>query len=205
MTDSRNKPELETLSYIPCQALECSKCGKTFSGFMLKEFVFHIENCSYKPPSAPRAAGGNNTPVIKPETRVTKAEDAEQPFKPIEFPEMCKDTKLIIKACKQVIQSAEDYETDTMTTPITVVQACEQLNYLLEDIRNNKAGIPACVKSTEQPNQNLMIIEEIEGLMSQANEKMYDLPIHPVRSTAIEEIDILLRITIKKQLREAFE
>ena len=57
----------------------------------------------------------------------------------------------------------------------------------------------------EQPNQNLMIIEEIEGLISQANEKMYDLPVNTVRSRAIEEIDILLRITIKKQLREAFE
>ena len=57
----------------------------------------------------------------------------------------------------------------------------------------------------EQPNKNLMVIEEIEGLISQANEKMYDLPIHPTRSQAIEEIDILLRITIKKQLREAFE
>ena len=60
-------------------------------------------------------------------------------------------------------------------------------------------------KPIEQPNQNLMIIEEIEGLISQANEKMYDLPVHPIRSQASEEIDILLRITIKKQLREAFE
>ena len=51
-------------------------------------------------------------------------------------------------------------------------------------------------EDAEPPNQNLMIIEEIEGLISQANEKMYDLPIHPARSQAIEEIDIFLRITV---------
>ena len=76
-----------------------------------------------------------------------------------------------------------------------------------EDELSKLAGEQDAVgQLTEQPNKDLMIIiDEIEGLISQANEKMYDLPIHPVRSTAIEEIDILLRITIKKQLREAFE
>lgn len=56
-----------------------------------------------------------------------------------------------------------------------------------------------------EPNQNLMVIEEIEGLLSQANEKMYELPIHPIRSKAIEEIDMLLQVTIKTELRKAFE
>ena len=58
---------------------------------------------------------------------------------------------------------------------------------------------------SEQPNQNIMLIEEIEGLLSQANEKMYDLPIHPVRSKAIEEIGVLQRVTVNIELRKAFE
>lgn len=59
-------------------------------------------------------------------------------------------------------------------------------------------------KPQNGPNQNLMIIEEIEGLLSQANEKMYNLPIHPIRSKAIEEIDLLRKITVKTELRKAF-
>ena len=60
-------------------------------------------------------------------------------------------------------------------------------------------------KKLDQPNQNLMIIEEIEGLLSQANEKMYELPIHTVRSKAIEEIGVLQSVTISIELRKAFE
>lgn len=67
------------------------------------------------------------------------------------------------------------------------------------EMRTNKTEI------AEQPNQNLMIISEIEGLLSQANDKMYDLPIHPVRSKAIEEIDLLNKVTVKIDLRKAFE
>lgn len=51
---------------------------------------------------------------------------------------LCKNTIRIISACKLVIQSYEDYETDTMTTPITIVQACEQLGCLLENIKKGK-------------------------------------------------------------------
>lgn len=70
---------------------------------------------------------------------------------------------------------------------------------------------PKCVllvNQTREGNiegQNLMIIDKIEGLLSQANTLMYELPIHPIRSMAIEEIDVLLRVTIKKELRKAFE
>ena len=146
MTDSRDQPDLETLDYKPKykkSILICPKCKKTFPLFMRREFNGHIDYC----PTQQECAMGFNSIVIKPETRVNKAEDAGQHLQE----SLCRETE------------------------------------------------------PEQPNQNLMIIEEIEGLISQANEKMYDLPIHPIRSQAIEEIDILSRITIKKQLREAFE
>lgn len=76
---------------------------------------------------------------------------------------------------------------------------------------NKNSGVLA---NPEQPNQtregniegqNLMIIDKIEGLLSQANTLMYELPMHPTRSMAIEEIDVLLRVTIKTELRKAFE
>ena len=140
MADSRDKPELETLNYIPKPLKR---------GFM-----------------------GLNANVIKPETRVNKSEITCQHFT------LCK--------CKDCMST--DKVTDLSNLPGREHHKdCE------------------CGNCPEQPNQNLMIIEEIEGLISQANEKMYDLPVHPVRSKAIEEIDILLRITIKKQLRRAFE
>lgn len=56
----------------------------------------------------------------------------------------------------------------------------------------------------EQSNQNLMIIEEIEGLMSQVNEKLEKLPFSPDRCHALEEIDLFQRTTLF-ELREAFE
>ena len=172
MADSRNKPELETLSYKPRR----DKSGKVDHPY------------SY---------------LSKPETRANKAEDAEQILEPIEFPEMDENTKLIINACKQVIQSADDYDNDVMTTPITVVQACEQLNCVLEVIKANKP---------EQPNQNLMIIEEIGGLMSQVNEKLdilsrntFMLCQQPMLiSVALKEIDLFQKTTLF-DLRKAFE
>ena len=68
-------------------------------------------------------------------------------------------------------------------------------------------------KCTEQPNQNLMIIEEIEGLMSQVNDKLYKLsggqPVLmkctvTITSRALEEIDLFQRTTLF-ELRKAFE
>jgi hypothetical protein len=94
-----------------------------------------LEALSCRLTSAPPEVKGKNTLVIKPETRVNSSEVASQPLATIEYPEMCGNTKLIVKACKQVVQSADDYENETMTTPITVVQACEQLNCLLENIK----------------------------------------------------------------------
>lgn len=65
----------------------------------------------------------------------------------------------------------------------------------------------------EQPNQNLMIIEEIEGLLNQVNGKLYELsepqPIimkcqKTLRSQAIKEIDLFQKTTLF-ELRKAFE
>ena len=48
------------------------------------------------------------------------------------------NTKMIVKACQQVIQSYQDYETDTQTTTVTVVQACERLDCVLAEIKRGK-------------------------------------------------------------------
>jgi len=48
------------------------------------------------------------------------------------------------------------------------------------------------------------IIDEIADLLAKANEKMYELPIHPIRSKAIEEIDMFQKTTLF-ELRKAFE
>ena len=127
MTDSRDKPEFETLSY-------------------------RSKECPAKPSSAPM---GFNSIVIKPETRVNKAEDAGQHLQE----SLCRETE------------------------------------------------------PDQPNQNLMIIEEIEGLFSQVNDKLYKLsggqPVLmkctvTITSKAIEEIDLFQKTTLF-ELRKAFE
>ena len=62
----------------------------------------------------------------------------------------------------------------------------------------------------EQPNKNLMIIEEIEGLMSQVNEKIDGLRNdknfmqQTEVSLALEEIDLFQKTTLF-ELRKAFE
>lgn len=119
MADSRDKPELETLSYLP----------PSYHQYWLKSH---------------KGVKGKNTPVIKPETKVNKTEIWEPP---------------------------------------------------------------------DPPNKNIMIIEEIEGLMSQVNEKLCKLS----RSTfnlsdgkslsagrAIEEIDLFQKTTLF-DLRKTFE
>ena len=69
----------------------------------------------------------------------------------------------------------------------------------------------------EQPNQNLIIITEIEGLLSQVNNKLYDLSpgdltkynakvgeIRVELANAREEIDLFQKTTLH-ELRKAFE
>jgi hypothetical protein len=129
-----------------------------------------------QPSSAPLTPMGFNSVVIKPEIRANKGKVAEEQSE--------------CKTCGGKGRTVKNFSDGYGFIPVH------------KDIEG-AVTCPDC--PPEQPNQNLMIIEEIEGLISQANEKMYDLPVNPVRSQAIEEIDILLRITIKKQLREAFE
>ena len=62
----------------------------------------------------------------------------------------------------------------------------------------------------EQPNQNLMIITEIEGLISQVNDKLVKLsdelsiPNRAYLLRALEEIDLFQKTTLF-ELRKAFE
>lgn len=73
------------------------------------------------------------------------------------------------------------------------------------ELRANKAE-----GSPEQPNQNIMIIEEIEGLMSQVNDKLIKLsegisiPNRAYILVALEEIDMFQKTTLF-ELRKAFE
>ncbi|MCK5016940.1 MAG: hypothetical protein KAS32_07690 [Candidatus Peribacteraceae bacterium] len=107
-----------------------------------------------KPASALPAPMGLNSAVIKPETRINKTEDAEQPIK------------------------------------------------------------TGCAIPVDQPNQNLMIITEIEGLMSEVNERLDEIiitdkiPGDSVRklrkSQALEEIDLFQKTTLF-DLRKDFE
>lgn len=85
-------------------------------------------------------------------------------------------------------------------------------------MKNGKAYIgkdsincPDC--QPEQPNQNLMIIEEIEGLLSQVNDKLNKIEViftteNPkpwqAKDLALEEIDLFQKTTLF-ELRKAFE
>jgi hypothetical protein len=48
---------------------------------------------------------------------------------------MDEKTLEIVEACKMVVRCYEDYENETMREPMTVVQACESLNCVLERVR----------------------------------------------------------------------
>ena len=47
------------------------------------------------------------------------------------------NTMKIVNACKQVIRSFDDNVSDTMTTPLTLVHACEQLNCVITKIKED--------------------------------------------------------------------
>jgi hypothetical protein len=218
--------QLENLSYVPAPCNSVNE--KVLSGKAVGQPKCGCELCKETdveiiPASVPPKTLGFNSHVIKPESRVNSSEVAEQPPEPIKFPEMCENTKKIIKACKLVVQAAEDYDTDTMTTPVTVVQACEQLNCVLERMkREAEAGMkemgfeqrPDC-----KPEQsNLMIITAIECLFSQVNDRLCELRIglNFVKQTekyqaidvqiaqALEDIDLFQKTTLF-ELRKAFE
>lgn len=84
--------------------------------------------------------------------------------------------------------------------------ACQE-----ETIEQPKGLMKIFLPPLEQPNQDLMIIEEIEGLISQVNEKINKLSSEDVsrlsyqlRNQALEEIDLFQKTTLF-ELRKAFE
>ena len=73
---------------------------------------------------------------------------------------------------------------------------------------NESGGVLA---NPEQPNQNLLIILEIECLISQVNKKLHQLPTDgmlkgqgTLRGQALEEIDLFQKTTLH-DLRKEFE
>ena len=82
----------------------------------------------------------------------------------------------------------------------------------------DKKGCSAFTHKPDQPNKNLMIIEEIEGLISQVNDKLCELePVEDtknfndvarkkwtLKSQALEEIDLFQKTTLF-ELRKVFE
>ena len=112
-----------------------------------------FEIVDYKTPKPSTAPMGFNSAVIKPETRVNKAEDVEE----------------------------------------------------------NVSFYPLSCDKPDQPNQSLMIISEIEGLVSQVNERLEKLDgghyacVKAVKKgQALEEIDLFQKTTLF-ELRKAFE
>ncbi len=174
MAESRDKPELETLSYRNPGMPKPLK-----RGFM-----------------------GLNANIIKPETRRNSSEVAEQPKEC-----NCKDRMHLEGAilCPDCVEQPKDV--CRHCGACRIVRPSGEWQFNCRCYEDDKLYL------TEQPNQNLMIIEEIEGLISQANEKLdilnrntYMLPCQqPILiSTALEEIDLFQKTTLF-ELRRAFE
>ena len=180
MTDSRDKPELETLSY-------------------------RNKECPSKPSSKPM---GFNSCVIKPETRANKAEDASQHPVTVGCPD-CETPGY----CGQIEQPKCKMCNDTGRTKVICRSLDEEIPQYVP-CKYCYKGKEYFDKLPEQPNKNLMIIEEIEGLMSQVNEKIHKLTFshdssditkkQTLWSQALEEIDLFQKTTLF-ELRKAFE
>lgn len=197
MTDSRDKPELETLSYRDPKSLR--------RGFL-----------------------GLNAQVIKSGMRVNSNPEPEQstntPEEAIDklFPltEQPKYDKCQYCGAGRVVRPSGEYQ---YACHCDEVENCSY-NPPKCALPNEDGGVLAnpeqrfkapCKKNigTEdkpdyraigQPNQNLMIISEIEGLMSQVNEKVDGLPAHTLRNQLHKEINDIQKTTLFG-LRKAFE
>lgn len=146
-------------------------------------------NASLGKPAKPSPATmGFNSAVIKPETRANKAEDAEQPSQ---------------QECD--VAMVEGFEHSISEQPKTC--NCVESRHL--------EGAIACPDCAEIEQPNLKIIEEIEGLMSQVNNKLDKLDVGSVkedampkkykaRAEAYEEIDLFRKTTLFN-LRKVFE
>lgn len=122
MDDSRNQPELETLSYKPeCAITGQPKCNCTDCNIPAEQ-----------PASAPPTTLGFNSHVIKPETRVNKGESAQKGIIDNYGP-----------VAKKRIKAGESNPEQLPGRLHT--KGCE------------------CGNCPEQPNQNIMILEQAEG------------------------------------------
>ena len=65
---------------------------------------------------------------------------------------MDENTRLIVNACKKVVQSADDHDNERMTIPLTVVQAIYQLLYVIDKVEK-EAREKADRKSQAEENQ----------------------------------------------------
>ena len=139
-----------------------------------------------EPINVPLATMGFNSAVIKPETRANKAENASQPLAQPKC-RLCNDKKEIVR---------------TFTGSIGLETAWRPKGSSTSREDETRA-CPDCT-CTEQPNQNLMIIEEVEGLICQASEKVDNLPVHTLRNRLHKEINEIQTKTLF-ELRKAFE
>ncbi|HDY88837.1 MAG TPA: hypothetical protein ENH82_12090 [bacterium] len=192
MTDSRNQPELETLDYKPTVKKEdCDWPVCTCDDF----------KCPEKPASAPPATLGMNSHVIKPEHSECEHNWLDRGF--------------IVEKCSKC--GALNTTQDTINKTEDVEQPkCEKCGNPQRKDRNGwpiqYCGKP-CPPSAEPP--NLKIIGEIEGLISQVNEKLCKITTlsgegrltvrrTQLKGQALEEIDIFQKTTLF-ELRKAFE
>ena len=157
-----------------------------------------LETLDCKPPGATEqptkassAPMGFNSAVIKPETRLNKTENAGQHLKPPKCRFCGAERK----------REAKFGNWQFKCKCYSKAKFSELTN---EDYEGCKP---------EQPNQNLMIITEIEGLMSQVNDKLVSIPIgsyigsgerRKLMGQAAEEIDLFQKTTLF-ELRKAFE
>lgn len=209
MSDSRDKPELETLSYKPeCECAACrlgETCILDVNGHLKSKNNKkpELEPLDYKrnpemPKPLKRGFLGLNSAVIKPETRINNVEIDDK--QPVEQP---KYDKCRYCGAGRIVRPSGEWQ---------FYCHCDE-----PDKRpNNKSEQPiktGCAIPAEQPNQDLMIITEIEGLMSQVNEKIISLPAgnfakdfnkYATIGKALEEIDLFQKTTLF-DLRKAFE
>ena len=184
--DSRNQPELETLSY--------KSEIKANNGSVRPKDRNKI-NPPEQPASAPPATLGMNSHVIKPEHSECEHNWLDRGF----IVEKCSKCGAL-NTTQDTINKAEDAE-----------QHIER--HKIECVANMTGEENTCDCGVNQP--NLKIIAEIEELLGKVSERLYELPVFTttnstvneplrLRNQALEEIDIFQKTTLL-ELRKVFE
>lgn len=182
---------------------------------------------------------GFNSAVIKPETRVNKSEEAGQiletePLCPycLKRPIMSNNAIACEECSQMTLISGQQPKCETCSDTGTAKVICRPLDEEIpqyipcQDCKKGKAltqpdwrkqirgpssktnYYPLSCDKPEQP--NLKIIAEIEGLISQVNDKLYKIREFKrtkqlnIRTQALEEIDLFQKNTLF-ELRKAFE